>query len=279
MPPKKGPETEALPEPPPKAAVIDPAQRSSSTKDRLDSVMSRFEKFDVEMKVGTRQRREKDEHKIFQMQQRMTVIERKLNTEIKRRGEMNKSMQEWGDQQITSMCQRFAMQVADRRKEIQERVDVIRDRITELEARFAIDIEKIPIDIEERGKALAARLHRSMEQFEEESKDRIEREAVILTREADHESFVAKGFNSDRTTRENAYVEIRTQLEDGQKVHAKKDEKFKSLVDAEVARLKNAIVIESHAREREDDELADAMNLYIDKLQGSLKTVNSDAIE
>ena len=48
MPPKKGPETEALPEPPPKAAVIDPAQRSSSTKDRLDSVMSRFEKFDVD---------------------------------------------------------------------------------------------------------------------------------------------------------------------------------------------------------------------------------------
>ena len=84
---------------------------------------------------------------------------------------------------------------------------------------------------------------------------------------------------ASRTTRENAYVEIRTQLEDGQKVHAKKDEKFKSLVDAEVARLKNAIVIESHAREREDDELADAMNLYIDKLQGSLKTVNSDAIE
>ena len=67
MPPKKGPETEALPEPPPKAAVIDPAQRSSSTKDRLDSVMSRFEKFDVEMKVGTRQRREKDEFKVFTM--------------------------------------------------------------------------------------------------------------------------------------------------------------------------------------------------------------------
>ena len=188
-------------------------------------------------------------------------------------------MKEWGDQQVANMCKRFESQVADRRKEIQERVDGLRDRITDLERRIAVDIHDIPIDIENRGRELAARLHRSMEQFEEESRSRIEREAVILTRQADHESFVAKQFNSDRTTRENAYVEIRTQLEGHLKSRGKNDEKFKMFFDAEVARLKNAVVIEGDAREREDDELADAMRTYIDKLQGSLKIVNSGEIE
>ena len=63
------------------------------TTKRLESIMSSFDAFDTDMKVGTRQRREKDEFKVFLMKKQMAQLERQLNSEVKRRSEMNKSMQ------------------------------------------------------------------------------------------------------------------------------------------------------------------------------------------
>merc|ERR1712091_381192 len=62
--------------------------------------MSSFDAFDTDMKVGTRQRREKDEFKVYQMKQQMAQLERQLNSEIKRRSEMHKSMRTWCDARI-----------------------------------------------------------------------------------------------------------------------------------------------------------------------------------
>ena len=76
-----------------------PEEPMETTK-RLDSIMSSFDAFDTDMKVGTRQRREKDEFKVFLMKKQMAQLERQLNSEIKRRTEMNKSMQTWTDKQI-----------------------------------------------------------------------------------------------------------------------------------------------------------------------------------
>ena len=248
------------------------------TTKRLDSIMSSFDAFDTDMKVGTRQRREKDEFKVFLMKKQMAQLERQLNSEIKRRTEMNKSMQTWTDQQIAETRAGFVRQVGERRVKLAERVDALRERISDMKKRFDVDIEAIPVDIESRGRELASRLHGSMEEFEIESKSRLEREAAILKRLADNESSVANQFDADRTAREKHYVRLRETLEGHVKRRGKADEKLKTKLNEELARLKNTITMESKIRWREDAELAAAMNGYVEKLQQSLYIVNSDIV-
>lgn len=250
----------------------------TSTGHRLDSIMASFDAFDTDMKVGTRQRREKDEFKVHQMKQQMALLERQLNSEIKRRTEINKSMQTWCDKQIAETREGFRTLVGDQRVKLVERVDALRERLSDMKARFDVDIEAIPVDIESRGRELAARLHHSMEEFEVESKSRLEREAAILKRLADNESSVANRFDADRTEREKHYVELRSFLEAHVRRRGKTDEKLKTRLNEDLARLKNSITIESKIRWREDAELAAAMNGYVEKLQRSLYIVNSDIV-
>lgn len=65
----------------------------SSTKAKLNDILESFQAFDSDMKIGTRHRREKDEHRISQLTTELTRLEKTLNQEIKRRVEMNKSVQ------------------------------------------------------------------------------------------------------------------------------------------------------------------------------------------
>ena len=117
-----------------------------------------------------------------------------------------------------------------------------------------------------------------MEEFEKESKSRLERESVILKRLADNESSVANQFDADRTGREKEYVRLRNVLEDHVRRRGKTDEKLKTKLNEDLARLKNSITIEAKIRWREDAELASAMNGYVEKLQQSLYIVNSDIV-
>lgn len=69
------------------------AGEPSSTKAKLNGILESFQAFDSDMKIGTRTRREKDEHRIAQLTTELTRLEKTLNQEIKRRVEMNKSVQ------------------------------------------------------------------------------------------------------------------------------------------------------------------------------------------
>lgn len=65
----------------------------TGTKAKLNDILESFQAFDSDMKIGTRTRREKDEHRIAQLTAELTRLEKTLNQEIKRRVEMNKSVQ------------------------------------------------------------------------------------------------------------------------------------------------------------------------------------------
>lgn len=69
---------------------------STGTKAKLNNILESFQAFDSDMKRGTRTRREKDEHRIAQLTAELTRLEKTLNQEIKRRVEMNKSVQTVG---------------------------------------------------------------------------------------------------------------------------------------------------------------------------------------
>ena len=68
---------------------------------------------------------------------------------------------------------------------------------------------------------------------------------------------------------------MRSILEDNIKLRDKAEERFQSFFEREIHRLHNDVRKESEVREREDDEIIEALNRYTLKLQNSLKVVNS----
>jgi hypothetical protein len=64
-------------------------------------------------------------------------------------------------------------------------------------------------------------------------------------------------------------------LEDNVKLRDKTEARFQAFFDKELNRLKNDFRTETEVREREDDEIIEALNRYTLKLQTSLKVVNS----
>ncbi|GMH69251.1 hypothetical protein TrVE_jg8489 [Triparma verrucosa] len=247
----------------------------TSTKAKLEAVIGTFQEFDTTMRIGTRQRREKDEHRVAELRVEMGKMEKSLGAEVKRRVEMNKSIQAWCEQQIAAVKAKFEVAIEERAVKIHERIEVISERITDLNERFEEEKIRIPADIERRGKELAAMLAAFQAEFEVEKKERLEREGRIEKLLDDQEHEARQRFEIERTAREERYIELTRIIEVNEKSRIKADGKFQNVVKEELQSLHNQIAIEAQVREREDDEIVEALNRYTGKLQASLQIINS----
>jgi hypothetical protein len=255
-----------------KAAEADVA---GATKNRLNAIMGEFEAFDKEMRVGTRQRRERDEQRLAQLRSDMSRVEQALNAEIKCRAEMNKSIQAWMEANVDAMCERFMEALEGHLVRVEERLEVGQERLTALEGVFAQIQLDIPEDIDARTTLITAELLSFDDAFAAEKTRRTAVEERVLNHIATNEHHALEQFEATRTLREKEFIGLRTVLDETQRERMKRDEKFQAYVQEEIASLRNALSLESQTREREDDELVEALNRYAEKLQSSLKLVNS----
>ena len=249
-----------------------------NTKERLASIIDGFDAFDTEMRVGTRQRQEKAAQRIAELRGVMAQLEKKLNSEIRRRLEMNRSVQAWCETQVADAVGRLEAQLRERDQAAQVRLDVLDKRIDEAKDSLSRESERLVRETEERVAILHGLFSRFSDEFEAERKDRLVREGEVLQRLSDHEVDVASNFEAERSTREDAITRLRAAFDENTRVRAKADEQLQSFVQEELASLKNAIQVESAVREREDDEIVDALNKYCRKLQDSLQIINSPDI-
>ena len=130
-------------------AATNATERSATTKNRISQVMDTFASFDTDMKVGTRQRREQDEFRIFKMKEQLGVLEKNLAAEIKYRQEMNKSIKSWAQEEIDDLKLHCRHEVDEVRVDLEARVEAIKNKISAMEVRFAKDMAEIPVEIEE----------------------------------------------------------------------------------------------------------------------------------
>jgi len=112
-------------------------------------------------------------------------------------------------------------------------------------------------------------------EFEKDKILRLEREEKITEQLNDHEQLVDDNFKAQIEDREKRYALVRNILEDNIKLREKSEEKFQTFFENQIHILHNQIKNESQIREREDDEIIEALNRYTLKLQNSLKVVNS----
>ncbi|CAM9673621.1 unnamed protein product [Discosporangium mesarthrocarpum] len=130
----------------------------SNTKARLTNILESFQAFDTDMKIGTRQRREKDEHRIAELTKELTRLEKTLNQEIKRRVELNKSVQTWADNEVEHLHDQLHASIQARSDAINARLEGIVGKIDTLEEKFDTEMARIPADIKRRGEELTKML-------------------------------------------------------------------------------------------------------------------------
>lgn len=129
--------------------------------------------------------------------------------------------------------------------------------------------------VDDRGEELTKLLNKFKDEFDEDRKLRLEREEVIVKQLTDHEQEVSERFQQQIESREQRYNTIKAMLEDNIRLRDKSETKFQGFFEREVNKLRNDFRVEAEAREREDDEIIEALNRYTIKLQNSLKVVNS----
>ena len=249
--------------------------QASATKAKLTSLLSDFNNFEDVMKAGTRQRREQDEQKLQELKVEMGRIEKTLNSEVKRRVEMNKGLQAWCEEQITTFHKRLESHMELRFEKLQAQIDKLVVRIGELEAAFEVEKERIPREIEERGRILTRQLQEFQVLFEEERERRKVREDELSERLTNHEHVVSERFEVERSEREQKIMVLRDQLEKSTRSRNKADERFQKVIKEEYTVLKNRIAEEAKVREAEDDEVVETLTAYTKKLQSSLHIINS----
>mmetsp|Transcript_22300 Transcript_22300/g.32460 ORF Transcript_22300/g.32460 Transcript_22300/m.32460 type:complete len:256 (-) Transcript_22300:274-1041(-) len=250
-------------------------QKGPSTKERLKSIVNDFDSFDSEMKIGTRQRREKDEFRIAELKMEMKRLDNELTAEIKKRTEMNKSTQAWFEGELLALNTKFRDVLQEKSEASMDKLEILDMRITKLGEHFDREKTAILNQIEERGRELADMLNKFKDEFDHDRELRLARDAQMVKQLTDHEHIVGEKFEKQIQAREARYSALRIMLEDNIKLRDKAEERFQSFFEREVHRLHNDVREESEVREREDDEIVEALNRYTIKLQTSLKLLNS----
>ncbi|CAM9671022.1 unnamed protein product [Ectocarpus fasciculatus] len=251
------------------------AEAKPSTKQRLAAIVQGFDDFDTEMKTGTRQRREKDEFKIAELKMEIKRLDQELTVEIKRRTEMNKSTQAWFEDHLDTMNRNFHDALEERDEKAHKKLEVLEDKITALGEHFEEEKVTILKQIEERGQELARMLNEFKEEFDRDRELRLMREAELMKQLTDHEYVVSDHFEKQIQSREHKYAAVRAILEENIRIRNQAEERFQTFYEREVHQLHNSVRTESEVREREDDEIVEALNKYTVKLQTSLKLINS----
>ena len=103
----------------------------------------------------------------------MAQVEKALDAEIKRRAEMNKSIQAWMEANVDAMCERFMEALETHLIRVDERIVAGQDRLAVLEAQFEQLQVDVPEDIQQRTAKITAELQRFDEAFEAEKVRRL----------------------------------------------------------------------------------------------------------
>ena len=245
------------------------------TEAKLQTIVSGFDEFREDMLVGARTRREKEEFKVKELKSAITRLDSELVAEIKRRTEMNKSTQIWFEQSLSTVNKQFHTTLDERTEASDKRLENLSDKITELDEKRIKDRQDILDEVKRTEIELKGMLAAFKAEFVKDQELRLSREEELMRQLSEHEHEVDVKFAEQTDKRETLYQAVRVILEDQIKLRDKAEERFQTFFEREIYQIHNSLQTETIVREREDDEIVEALNRYTIKLQTSLQIINA----
>jgi hypothetical protein len=205
----------------------------------------------------------------------MERLDSELTAEVKKRMEMNKSTQVWFEEELLKLNKAFHETLEQRTAIAAAKLEELNLRITRLDRKFEAEKEAMLSEIERRGEELRKMLEAFKAEFDKDKEMRLQREEVMVKQLTDHEHEVSEKFEVQIGVREARYQELKLVLEENIKLRDRSESRFQNFFEKEVHKLYDDVQSEVEVREREDDEIMQALNRYTLKLQNSLKIINS----
>lgn len=253
--------------------VVAPGTTTSASS-KLKSIMGDGS-FEQLMKERAKIRKEKDEHSIAEIRVQLTSMENALSAEIKRRVDLNRSMERQCQAHISSLQTEVERVLDERTSKISSHLASLEEKVLELNQRLEEEKVNIPRDIEQKGAELQDILRGFQDEFSTEKRDRLNREGRILKQLHDFESHVNSSLEDVTTERDEMVQNLRSRMEERYQQQKAADSRFQKLIESELGALKLDIKQEISERKKEDDEIVEALNRYTKNLQSSLAVISS----
>ena len=216
------------------AAVLSLQTLSSSTKKSKLSAVMGDGSFESIMKQRATKRREKDEQCIAELRYSISSMDLNLTQEIKRRIESVTKLENDCQKNIQDMEKRLNDAMDEKFRCIEFMMKSMEEKVQELNGRLEVERNKIPKDIETKGRELKEMIHSFQDEFNTERRERLGREGSIMKQLTDHAQEMKGRWQEENQTREQCVNELRSRLEEHESNRAQADEGFESLIAREL---------------------------------------------
>lgn len=247
-------------------------------RNKLVDVGNRFIGFDKTVEEDTVKRRQIEMQKHSAAQEGLGKLEKAMNAEIKRRVEANKQVQGMTEQLANDMLERLQSNIHVRIEKLAASIESLTLRCAALERGIGQFRGELPSKLQVDTAALVKEISELKKHWEQDRKQRVERDSMFLRRLAEMEAGESRQFEQGATQLDQQFQYLKTEINRVARSEESSDsrtEKFRAFVLQEIAGMKNTLAISAQAREQTDDEIVQAMNQYTNALQKGLHSANS----
>lgn len=246
-----------------------------TTAEDLERLVASFPPFKSQMHAETQARLLKDKQAVEEKKRQTDRLRDLLHAHVHTRRMMNEQLQRYCDDALLRSRLDFESRVLANTQTVEERLEALNDRITELDAHFEREKQRIAEEVAERERELRAMLIEFEELFEAEVVDRKQREARITNELERHEKKVAAQFDVERETRTQVIERLIVDNHAAIKSRRAQDARLEEFAHRELAAVDERLRDTSAVRENEDDEIEAALSRYTEQLQTSLHIINA----
>mmetsp|Transcript_97538 Transcript_97538/g.260301 ORF Transcript_97538/g.260301 Transcript_97538/m.260301 type:complete len:262 (+) Transcript_97538:224-1009(+) len=249
-------------------------QKKDKLRGALIAVGEKFIGFDKVVEDDALQRKVVEQKRMQDITEGMAKLEKALNSEIKRRVEANKTLQQMTEQIANDMLDRLQKRILQRIESITGGVQNLTSRCATLERGIQQFKGELPSKLQVDTAALVREIAELKLGMEGDKKLRIERDTQYLKRLADVELGIDGKFDDEFRILEEQTRTLKAEVEALSRADDGSEEQFRSFILEEVSALKNGLALASQAREQTDDEIVQALNQYTNALQKGLRQAN-----
>mmetsp|Transcript_20071 Transcript_20071/g.30769 ORF Transcript_20071/g.30769 Transcript_20071/m.30769 type:complete len:253 (-) Transcript_20071:1641-2399(-) len=246
----------------------------SPSKSKLSAALTSLDQFNDVLKEKTQAQKEKYGYSVASLKVQMTEMERAFEVEVKRREEMHNALKNECNDHIMNLKDKFEKIIEERTSAMANQLDELTQRVDDLNARFREEEERIPADIENRGKELAAILRGLQDDFLCEKKERLSRESQILKQLNDYEQDVQAKFHQYVKERKELFDQLSSAIDESDRRRNEDKANREISVQKEIEGLHEILSIEIQTRKQEDDDIMSAVNKYMNQLQNSVDKIS-----
>jgi hypothetical protein len=217
-----------------------------------------------------KERKEKEEKSLAQIKIQLQAAERALTTETQRRVQSTHAIRLACTQKIQEMESHFERILDERSLRMEERLATVQGKMEELTLRFEEEKDRVPKEMEARGKELVEMMESFKAELAQERTDRLSREGRILKQMDDHAKYITGAIEAESVLREDVSKELMERIAENEKYRARSEHELQMRVQSEMAELREMIEKEKQERAASDRQLTQRVDHFTQDVERSL---------